>query len=135
MRLASHKRLFDPQLVVFQLFVRILKTFLLCNCIFCFTPPIFCSCVVEYLFWLFHLPFASPLRLKTFFCSLTHRWQLLGCFFPQVALLIKVLPTLKLPSSRSLIYNNDSHIVRFLRSLKLCCLDAKPQCYLLCASA
>ena len=82
------------------------------------SSPICISCEIEDLFLLFDSPVAT-LRL----------------FFSQVVLSIQSLPTLKLPSSRSLIHNNDSHIVRFLQSLKLCCLDAKPQCYLLCASA
>ena len=93
--LASHKRFFYPRLVVFQLFVRNTEDlFLFCNCIFCFTHPIFCSCVVEYLFLLFHPPFASPVRLKTFFLLFDSPVATLRLFFPQVVLSIKILPPL-----------------------------------------
>ena len=83
-RLASHKRPFDPQLVVFQLLLRNTEDF------FCFAiaiaffvlhPPIFCSCVVEYMFLLFHLPFASPVRLKTFYLLFDSPVATLRLFF------------------------------------------------------
>ena len=49
--------------------------------------------------------------LKNFFCFLTHRWQLFGCStFPQMALSMEILSTLRLPLSKSSIHNNDSHI-------------------------
>ena len=72
--------------------------------------------------------------VKDFFsCSLTYRRQLFHCStFPQVALSMKILPTLRLPSSKISIHNNDSHIMRFFGSSKLRCPDAKPQCYNTC---
>ena len=96
-RFASHMRLFDPRDAAFQLFVRNTED------LFCFaialTPLISSSRVVEDLF----------------FCSLTHWWPLFDCStFPQVALSMKILSTLRLPSSKSSIHNNDSHIVRFV---------------------
>ena len=78
-RLASHMRLFDPQDVVLQLFVR--------NAEDCFLqlhlhPPF------PVLVW------SSGRRL--FCCSLTHLWQILDCTtFPQVALSMKILPILR----------------------------------------
>ena len=85
---------------------------------------------------LLHSQFPALVWSKTFFCSLTNQRQLFGySTFTQVALLMKILPTFRLPSSKRSIHNNDSHIVRFLRNSKLCCPNAKPQCYLLCVSA
>ena len=133
-RLASHKQLCDPQDVALQLSVsNIEDLYLFCN--WTYTPP-FPALVWSKTFLHFYPLFASPVRLNTFFCSLTHQRQLFDCStFPQVGLSMEILPTLRLPSSKSSIHNNDLHIVRFLRSLKLCCPDAKLQCYLLCASA
>ena len=119
-RLASHKRPTDPLDVAFQRFARNTED------LFCFaialTPPFPALVLVE--------DFFCSEGLKTFFCSLTHWWQLFGCStFPQVALSKEILPSLRLPSFKSSIHNNDSHMVRFFRSSKLCCPDAKPQCY------
>ena len=107
-RLASHTRLFDPRDAALQVLVRNTEDlFLFCNCTT--RTPISSSCVVE----------------DFFFCSFTHRRSLFDCCtFPQVALSMKLLPSLRVPSSKSSIHSNDSHIVRFLRSLKLCC----PEC-------
>ena len=95
MRFANHKRFSDPRDMALQLFARNTKGF------FCFaialTSPISSSCVVEDFFCSFipHLDFL-----------LTNRWQLFDCStFPQVALSMKVLPTLRLPSSKSSIHD------------------------------
>ena len=132
-RLASHKQLFDPRNVALHLFGRDTENFFLfCKCTNTRPPYFKLLCGRR----LFCPPFASPVRLKTFFRSLTHRWQLFSCStFPQVALSMEILITPRLPSSKSSIHNNDSYIVRFLLSLKLCSPNAKPQCYLLRASA
>ena len=129
-QLASHKRLFDPREVALQLFVRNTEDlFLFCNCTY--TPQHFQLLRDRRLFLIFLPPFACSVGL-TFFFSLTRRWQHFGCStFPQVALSMKASPTLRLPSSESSIHDNDSHNVRLLQSLKLCCPDVKPQCYLL----
>ena len=66
---------------------------------------------------LFFLLFDSPVA--------TLRWF----YFSAVAL--SILSTLRLPSPKISNHSNNSHILRFLRSSKLCCPDAKPQCYLL----
>ena len=105
---------FDPRDVAFQLFVRNTKD------LFCFAialaPPISSSFVVKDFFFVFSSPICISCGVENFFCSLTHRWQLFGCAtFSQVVLSMKILPTLGLPSFRSSIHNNDSHIVRFLR--------------------
>ena len=107
-QLASHMRLFDPRDAALQVFVRNTEDlFLFCNCT-TRTP---------------HFQLLCGRRL--FFCSFTHRWSLFDCCtFPLVALSVKILPSLRLPSSKSSIHNNDSHIVRFLRSSKLSC----PEC-------
>ena len=57
---------------------------------------------------------------RLFICFLTNQRQLFGySTFLQVALLMKILPTFKLLSSKSLIHNNDAHIVIFLQNSKL----------------
>ena len=113
-RLAIHMQLFDPRDVALQFFVK--------N-----TEDLFFVLQLH-----LHPSFTALGRSKTLF----FRWQLFDCSaFPQVALSIKIMPTLTLPSSKSSFHDNDSHMVRFLQSLNLCCPDAKPQCYLLCASA
>ena len=131
MWLASHKRLFDPQDVAPQLFVR--KTedlFLFCNCTYISHFQLFCG---RRLFCSFIPIFICiSYRVEDFFCSFIHRRQLFGCStFPQVIFSMKILPTFKLHNNY-----NDSHIVRFFRSSKLCCPDAKPSvtCYCMCIS-
>ena len=76
-RLARHMRLFDPQDVALQFFVsNIEDLFLFCNCAY---TPLFPALVWS----------------KTFFCSSAHRLQLFSCStFPQVPLLMKILPYL-----------------------------------------
>ena len=84
-RLTSHMRLFDPKNVALYLFAR--NTEDLFIVVQLHLHPSFPALVWSKSFSLFHPPFASPVRLKTFFCSLTHRWQLFGCStFSQVAL-------------------------------------------------
>ena len=113
MRIANSSLAYEP--FFSQLFVRNTEDlFLFCSCTY---TPISSSCAVEDFFLLFDSPVAT---LRLFYCSAS------GSFNEN-------LPILRLPSSKSSIHNNDSHVVRFLRSLKLCCPDAKPQCYLLCA--
>ena len=108
--IASHVRVFNPRNVVLQLFGRNTADYcLFCN--FTYTPHFQLLCGQRF-----------------FLCSLTHRLQLFHCStFPQVALLMKILLTLRLLSFKSSAHNNDSDIVRFLRSSELC--------YLLFASA
>ena len=107
-RLASHRRLFDPREVDLQLFVRNTEDLLLiCNCTY--TPHFQLLCDRRL------FDFSAPICIfcgVDFFSSLTHRWQHFGCSIsPQVALSMKISPTLRLPSSETSIHNNDSHIV------------------------
>ena len=77
------------------------KLFLFCIN-FALTPPISSYCVVDDFYLLFHPPFASPVELKNFFGLSIHWWQFFGrSTFPQVALSMKILPNLRLPSSKA----------------------------------
>ena len=105
------KRLFDPRDVALQLVVRYTEDL---GFAIALHPP-FPALVWSRTFFALSSPICISCGVKNFFCSMTHRWQLFDCStFPQVALSMIILPTLRLPSSKSLIHNNDSHIVKFL---------------------
>ena len=133
MRLASHKRFLPSRHGSSALCEEDRRPFFVCNCTY---TPHFQLLRGRRIFFVLLSPICFSCGVKDFFCSLTHRWQFYGCStFPKVALSMKTLPTLRLTSSKSSIRNNDSHMVRFLQSSKLWCPDAKPQRYLLFASA
>ena len=106
-RLVSHMRFFDSQDVALQLFVRNTEDLFA----IALTPPF-----PTLAWWKTFFAPSSPDCISCgvedfFFCSLSHWWQHFSrSTFPQVALLMKILPTLRLPSSKSSIHNNDLHM-------------------------